>query len=96
MTLLYSSPSLSTGLPRWLSSKERTCTAGDMSLIPGLGRPLKKEMATHSSILAWKIPWTEEPGGLQSMRSQQVGHDTATAHTPSPQWKYISRHPVDA
>ena len=37
--------------------------------------PLEKEMATHSSILAWKIPWTEEPGGLQSMGSQRVGHD---------------------
>ena len=36
---------------------------------------LEKEMATHSSILAWKIPWTEEPGGLQSMGSQRVGHD---------------------
>ena len=42
-----------------------------------LGRedPLEKEMATHSSTLAWKIPWTEEPGGLQSMGSQRVGHD---------------------
>ena len=37
--------------------------------------PLEKEMATHSSILAWKISWTEEPGGLQSMGSQRVGHD---------------------
>ena len=37
--------------------------------------PLKEEMATHSSILAWKIPWTEEPGRLQSMGSQRVGHD---------------------
>ena len=37
--------------------------------------PLEKEMATHSSILAWRIPWTEEPGGLQSMGSQRVGHD---------------------
>ena len=37
--------------------------------------PLKKEMATHSSILAWKIPWMEEPGRLQSMGSQRVGHD---------------------
>ena len=36
---------------------------------------LEKGMATHSSILAWKIPWTEEPGGLQSMESQRVGHD---------------------
>ena len=36
---------------------------------------LEKEMAPHSSILAWKIPWTEEPGGLQSMKLQRVGHD---------------------
>ena len=46
-----------------------------------LGRedPLEKESATHSSIHAWKIPWTEEPGGLQSMGSQRVGHDWATS-----------------
>ena len=37
--------------------------------------PLEKEMATHSSILAWRIPWTEEPDGLQSMGSPRVGHD---------------------
>ena len=37
--------------------------------------PLEKEMATHSSILAWEIPWTEEPGGLQSLGSRRVGHD---------------------
>ena len=37
--------------------------------------PLKEEMATNSSILAWRIPWTEEPGELQSMRSQRVRHD---------------------
>ena len=37
--------------------------------------PLKKEMATHSSILVWRIPWTEEPGGLQSTGWQRVGHD---------------------
>ena len=37
--------------------------------------PLEKEMATHSSTIAWKIPWTEEPGRLQSMGSQRVGHD---------------------
>ena len=37
--------------------------------------PLEKEMAIHSSTIAWKIPWTEEPGRLQSMRSQRVGHD---------------------
>ena len=41
----------------------------------GWDDPLEKEMATHSSILAWRIPWTEEPGGLQSMGSQRLGHD---------------------
>ena len=45
--------------------------------VRSLGRedPLEKEMATHPSALAWKIPWTEEPGGLQSMGSQRVGHN---------------------
>ena len=45
--------------------------------LQSLGRedPLEKEMATHSSVHAWKIPWTKEPGGLQSMGSQRVGHD---------------------
>ena len=45
--------------------------------VQSLGRedPLEKEMATHSSILAWEIPWTEEPGRLQSMGLQRVGHD---------------------
>ena len=45
--------------------------------VPSLGQedPLEKEMATHSSILAWEIPWTEESGGLQSMGSQRVRHD---------------------
>ena len=44
--------------------------------VPSLGQedPLKEEIATHSSILAWKIPWAEEPGSLQSMGSQRVGH----------------------
>ena len=47
------------------------------TLVQSLGRedPLEKEMATHSSILAWKIPWTAEPGRLQAMGSQRVGHD---------------------
>ena len=45
--------------------------------VPPLGReePLEEEMATHSSILAWEIPWTEESGGLQSMESQTAGHN---------------------
>ena len=59
------------GLPCWLSGKEFTCQAGDMNLIPRSGRFLVKEMVTHSSILAWEIPWTEEPGGLQSMGLQK-------------------------
>ena len=41
----------------------------------GQAGPLEEDMATHSSTLAWRIPWTEEPGGLQSMGSQRVGHD---------------------
>ena len=50
--------------------------AGDTGFIPGLEDPLEKEMApTHSSVLAWEIPWTEEPGGLHSMGPQRVGHD---------------------
>ena len=44
-----------------------------LGLIPGSGRSPGEEMATHSSILAWRTPWTEEPGGLQSMESQRVG-----------------------
>ena len=49
--------------------------------VQSLGRedPLEKEMATHSSILVWKIPWMEEPGSLQSMSSQRVGHDRVTS-----------------
>ena len=45
--------------------------------------PLEEEMATYSSIVAWRIPWSEEPGGLESMGSQRVGHNLATeyAHT---------------
>ena len=49
--------------------------AGDMSSITGLRRSLVKKRATHSSILAWKIQWTEEPGGLQSMGSKRARHE---------------------
>ena len=50
--------------------------------IQSLGRedPLEKEMATHFSILAWRIPWTEEPGRLQSIGLQSVGHNWVTKH----------------
>ena len=48
--------------------------------VPSLGQedPLEQEMATNSSILAWEIPWAEEPGGLQSMGSQRVAHNLVT------------------
>ena len=65
-------------LPQWLSSKESTCSAGatgDMGSVPASGRSPGGEMATHSSILAWRIPWTEKPGGLQSIGLQRVGRD---------------------
>ena len=58
-----------------LDGKESACNVGDPDSIPVSEDPLEKEMATHSSILAWKTPWTEEPGRLQSMGSQRVGHD---------------------
>ena len=58
---------LEPGLPWWPSSKESACNAGDLGSIPGLGRSLEKGIATHSSILAERIPWTEMLGGLQSM-----------------------------
>ena len=56
---------------------EKHLSAIPETWVETLGRedPLEKEMATHSSILAWRIPWTEEPGGLQSMKSQTVGHN---------------------
>ena len=64
--------------------KNPLANAGDVrdtGSIPGLGRSLEEGMATHSSILAWRISWTEEPGGLQSTGSQRVGQDwSSLAH----------------
>ena len=57
------------GLPGGSEGKASACSVGDPGSIPGSGRPLEEEMATHSGILAWRIPWTEETGGLQSMGS---------------------------
>ena len=57
------------------SGKESACKAGELDLIPGCEDPLEEGMATHSSILAWRIQWTEEPGELQSIGSQRVRHD---------------------
>ena len=55
--------------------KEYAYNAGALGSVPGQEDPLEKGMATHSSILAWRIPWTEEPGKLQSMGLQRAGHD---------------------
>ena len=66
------------GLPRWRVVKNLLANAGaarDMGSIPGWEDPLEEGMATHSSILAWRIPWTEGPGGLQPMGSRRVRHD---------------------
>ena len=59
------------GFPGGSEGKESAFNEGDLGLILGLEDPLEKGMATHSSILAWRILWTEEPGGLQSMVSQE-------------------------
>ena len=66
------------GFPWLLSDKEYACnagTTGDAGLIPGLERSLGRGQATCSSILAWRVPWTEEPGRLQSIELQRVGLD---------------------
>ena len=65
------------GFPGGSVVKNLPANAGDARDIRSLGQedPLEEEMATHSSILAWKIPWTEEPSRLQFMGQQRVGHD---------------------
>ena len=63
------------GFPGGSDGKESACNKGDLGSIPGWEDPLEKKMETHSGILAWRIPWTEEPVGLQSTGSQRVGHD---------------------
>ena len=63
--------------------KASACSVGDLGSIPGSGRSPGEGTATHSSILAWRIPWTEESGGLQSTGSQRVGHDWVTSLTHS-------------
>ena len=60
---------LHTDFPGSSHGKEFACNAGDLSSIPGLRISLERGMATHSSILAWEILWTEEPNGMQSMGS---------------------------
>jgi len=61
-----------------VQQQESACNegdSGDVVLTLGCEDPLEESMATHSSILAWRIPWTEDPGGPQSRGSQRVGHD---------------------
>ena len=74
-------PPLQYYFPGGSDGKVSAYNAGDRVQSLGGEDLLEKEMATHSSILAWKIPWTEEPGRLQSMGSQRVGHDWATSLT---------------
>ena len=64
--------------PGGADSKESAYNVRDLGLTHGLGRSLGEGHATHFSILVWRIPWIEEPGGLQSMGSQRAGHDQAT------------------
>ena len=71
--ILKDNQALEIGLPWWLRLLPAMQEIWVLSL--GLEDPLKKGIATHSSILAWEIPQTEEPGGLPSMGSQRVGHD---------------------
>ena len=75
-TVLRTSPQLFLGCPGGSDSKESACNADRPSFNPWVRKiPLEEDMATQSSILAWRIPRTEEPGGLQSMGFQRVGHD---------------------
>ena len=70
------------GVPlRGSDGKESACRTGDWVLCLVWEDPLQRGMATQYSISAWRIPWTEEPGRLQSMGLQRVGHDWATKHT---------------
>ena len=69
---------LTTGFPGVSDSKEAACNPGDAGSIRGEKDPLEEAMATHSSILAWDIPWTEEPGRLHSMGLQRIRHDLVT------------------
>ena len=64
-----------TGFPGGSDGKESACNARDQGSIPGMGRYPGEGNAYHSSILAWRIPWTEEPGRLQSKGLQRVRHE---------------------
>ena len=72
-------PSMMWGFSGGSEGKASACNVGDPGSVTESGRSLEKEMATHSSILAWRIPWMEEPDRLQSTGSQRVGHDWVTS-----------------
>ena len=79
------------GVPGGTVVKNLPANAGDTRSIPGSGEPLEEGMATHSSILARRIPWTEEPGGLQSIGLHRGGHDWSdftSMYTPR-NWNYL-------
>ena len=60
------------GFPGGSDGKESACNSRDLGSIPGSGRSLREGNGTYSSILAWRIPWTEEPDGLKSMESKRI------------------------
>ena len=82
-------------LPGDSDDTESACNAGDSGSTPGWEASLEKRMAIHSSIHAWRIPWTEKPGRLQSMGSQRVRHDWATIATQS-KFKFKVTHNIDS
>ena len=86
--------SINYGLPRQCPGKESTCQSGDRGdavSILQLANPLEKEIATQSSIFAWEISWTEEPGGLQSMGLQKSQTDLVTKQPPSDSGQRLGR-----
>ena len=83
-------------LPRWFSSKESPAVQETQVGFLGQEDPLEIGLATHSNILAWRIPWTEEPGRLQSMGSQRVGYnqsDLACTHASFDNQKHLQTVP---
>ena len=92
------------GFPGGSKGKESACNAGDLSSIPGPEDPLEKKMATHASILAWRIPWMEDPDGLQSIGLQSRTwlsdftfsfvhtYSHPHPHTIQSSWEKISRN----